>query len=297
MRRPQNSAQPRTYSNGSPPARRATIASNSSGPVAAASNSSASSSAKTQPAARRVSMMAADMVSRRYHRPGEAAPPDRDNAMTYLDTPEESPLYPVAAAALGYVPNYTRVFALQPDAYPAWQELVRTATAGMDKRRYELVTLAAARQLGSRYCSLAHAKVLRDQYYDDAAMLAIAADHHQADLSDVDVAIMDFAQRVAADPTQVGAADIDELRRHGLSEVDILQVVLTVNLRRFFEWDAVRGRRRTGRDLRPAQPAAALGPERATEPGTRGRIGPNPGAGERPAASGRRPSGSIDAII
>jgi len=154
--------------------------------------------------------------------------------MTYLDTPEESPLYPVAEAALGYVPNYTRVFALQPAAYPAWQELVRTATAGMDKRRYELVTLAAARRLGSRYCGLAHAKVLRDQYYDDAAMLAITADHHQAGLSDVDVAIMDFAERVAADPTQVGAADIDELRRHGLSDVDIFQVVLTVNLRRFF---------------------------------------------------------------
>lgn len=154
--------------------------------------------------------------------------------MTYLSTPSESALYPEHQAVMGYVPNYAKVFALQPDVYAAWRQLARAVAAGMDPRRYELVTLAAARRLGSVYCALAHAAVLRDRFYDDATLHAIAADHHHARLAEVDVAVMDFAERVAADPTTVTQADIDDLRRHGLSDTDILQVVVAVCQRRFF---------------------------------------------------------------
>jgi uncharacterized peroxidase-related enzyme len=154
--------------------------------------------------------------------------------MTYLDTPGESPLYEADQVAQGYIANYTRVFALQPDVYGGWRQLVGAVKAGMDERRYELVTLAAARRLGSTYCGLAHAKVLRDKFYGDEALRAIAVDHHDAELSDVDVAVMDFAEKVAADPAAVTQADAEVLRRHGLSDVDVFQVVVAACLRRFF---------------------------------------------------------------
>jgi SAM-dependent methyltransferase len=38
--------------------------------------------------------------------------------VTYLNTPAESPLYAAEEAALGYVPNYTRAFALRPRRTP-----------------------------------------------------------------------------------------------------------------------------------------------------------------------------------
>lgn len=154
--------------------------------------------------------------------------------MSHLRTPAESPLYPSHAARLGYVPNYARVFALAPEAYAAWQALNAAIRAGMDERRYELVTLAAARALGSRYCALAHAAVLRDRFYDDRTLHAIVTDRHHAGLDPGDVAAMDFADRIAADPGAVREADVEALRRHGLSEVDIFQVVLAVAARRFF---------------------------------------------------------------
>ena len=91
--------------------------------------------------------------------------------MTYLSTPIESPLYQVDQAALGYIPNYTRVFALRPEV----------------------------------------------------------SGGHPAD-----VAVMDFAERVAAEPASVTGADAESLRRHGLSDVDIFQVVLAACVRRFF---------------------------------------------------------------
>jgi uncharacterized peroxidase-related enzyme len=154
--------------------------------------------------------------------------------MTYLSTPAASPLYQADHAAVGYVPNYTRVFALRPEVYAGWRQLSGAVRAGMDERRYELVTLAAARRLDSTYCGLAHAAVLRDRFYDDAALRAIVVDHHNAGLGPVDVAVMDFAGRVAADPATVTAADAESLRQQGLSDVEILQVVLAACVRRFF---------------------------------------------------------------
>ncbi|ETK35528.1 carboxymuconolactone decarboxylase family protein [Microbispora sp. ATCC PTA-5024] len=154
--------------------------------------------------------------------------------MSHLSTPTESPLYEAERAVLGYVPNYLRVLAPRPEVYQAWLRLAEAVRAGMDLRRYELVTLTAARRLGSAYCGLAHAGVLRQRFYDDAALRAIVADHHDAGLAPVDVAVMDFADRVAADPTAVTERDIAVLRGHGLADDDILQIVLAVCLRRFF---------------------------------------------------------------
>lgn len=45
--------------------------------------------------------------------------------------------------------NHERAFAERPDVYAAWQQLNAAIKANMDLRRYELVTLAAARRLRS----------------------------------------------------------------------------------------------------------------------------------------------------
>lgn len=154
--------------------------------------------------------------------------------MTYLKTPDESPIYAEVTAERGFVPNYARIWALVPEAYAGWLTLGGAIRAGMDERRYELVTLVAARRLGSRYCAAAHASVLRDRFFDDETLRLIATDRHHAGLEPADIAAMDFAERIAADPHDVIDADIAALRGRGLSDADILQVVLAVIARRFF---------------------------------------------------------------
>lgn len=161
--------------------------------------------------------------------------------MSYLNLPDEAladgdvlRLYDAERARMGYVPNYVKVFALGPAAYGAWARLNTTVKAGMDLRRYELVTLAAARRLRSSYCSLAHGALLRDTFHDAATVRRIAADRRDAGLDPVDVAVMDFAEKVAGDPTAVTAADVDALRQHGLSDRDIFQVALAAAARCFF---------------------------------------------------------------
>jgi alkylhydroperoxidase family enzyme len=128
--------------------------------------------------------------------------------------------------------NYERAFEARPEVYAAWGELNGAIKAGMDLRRYELVTLAAARRLRSSYCSLAHGSVLLERFGEPVRDIAL--DHHAAGLDDVDVAVMDLAERVVDDATSIGDADLRPLRELGLSEAEIMDVVLAAAARCFF---------------------------------------------------------------
>lgn len=133
------------------------------------------------------------------------------------------------------VPNSTRLFAHRPAVYEAWQELLGAIKANMDPRRYELATIAAARRLRSSYCMLAHTSVMIDALdFEPDAILNIIADHRAAHLDDAEIAIMDLAEQVVTDATSVTQADVDRLRAHGLTDTEILDVILAAAARCFF---------------------------------------------------------------
>ncbi len=114
----------------------------------------------------------------------------------------------------------------------AWVGLNTAIKAAMDLRRYELATLAAARRLRSSYCCLAHGTVLIERFGEP--VLEIARDHRAAGLDEVDVAVMDLAERVVDDATSITDDDLQPLRDLGLSQVDIMDVVLAAAARCFF---------------------------------------------------------------
>jgi uncharacterized peroxidase-related enzyme len=118
--------------------------------------------------------------------------------------------------------------------YAAWRQLNDAIKADMDLRRYELATIAAARRLRSSYCMLAHGSVLTSRFLEAEELRAIVADHRSSGLDEVDVAVMDLAEKVAADATSVTQADIDRLRELGLTDPEILDIVLAAAARCFF---------------------------------------------------------------
>jgi uncharacterized peroxidase-related enzyme len=161
--------------------------------------------------------------------------------MTFIETVPEAgapepvvQLYEADRDAQGRVPNYTRAFSLHPDLYDAWRQLNGAVKQDMDLRRYELATLAAARRLRSTYCALAHGSVLASRFMPEEQLLDIVADHRHAGLDEVDVAVMDLAEKVAGDATLVSQEDVDRLRSLGLSDRDILDIVAVAAVRCFF---------------------------------------------------------------
>jgi uncharacterized peroxidase-related enzyme len=161
--------------------------------------------------------------------------------MAFIDTVHEdqvagatAEMYAADEEAYGYLPNFTRAFSLRPSVYKAWRQLNGAIKSEMDLRRYELATVAAARRLRSSYCTLAHGSVLMDKFLDADSVAAVVTDHRGAGLSATDVAIMDLADKVADDATAVQPEDIERLRSAGLSDTEIVDVVLTAAARCFF---------------------------------------------------------------
>ena len=128
--------------------------------------------------------------------------------------------------------NYERAFEQRPEVLAAWAELNGAIKEGMDLRRYELATLAAARRLRSSYCCLAHGSVLIERFGEPVREIAL--DRHSAGLDEVDVAVMDFAERVVDDAASIGEPDLQRLRDLGLSDQDIMDVALAAAARCFF---------------------------------------------------------------
>jgi alkylhydroperoxidase family enzyme len=128
--------------------------------------------------------------------------------------------------------NYERAFAERPEVYAAWVQLNMSIKAGMDLRRYELVTLAAARRLRSSYCCLAHGKILLEQFNEP--IRDIALDHRAAGLDEIDVAVMDFAEMIVDDACRITQQDHEKLKALGLTDKDILDVTLAATARCFF---------------------------------------------------------------
>jgi uncharacterized peroxidase-related enzyme len=128
--------------------------------------------------------------------------------------------------------NYERAFSGRPEVYAAWGQLNGAIKSGMDLRRYELATLAAARRLRSSYCSLAHGTVLHERFGEPVAQ--IVRDPRGAGLDEVDIAVMDFAALVVDDAASITDADLQRLRDLGLSDAEIMDVVLAAAARCFF---------------------------------------------------------------
>ena len=161
--------------------------------------------------------------------------------MTYIETvpPDDATgdvaeIYDGARAMFGGLPNFVQAFSLRPQVYAAWLGLNGAIKADADLRRYELATVAAARRLRSSYCMLAHGSILADKFLGPDAVRAIADDARDAGLDEVDLAVMALADKVAADATTVDEADVARLRDLGLTDAEILDIVLAAAARCFF---------------------------------------------------------------
>jgi uncharacterized peroxidase-related enzyme len=161
--------------------------------------------------------------------------------MTFIDTvPPDAATglvaehYAADRETAGDVANLTRAFSLQPEVFGAWKQLNAAIKAGMDLRRYELATLAAARRLRSSYCMLAHGQILAERFLDAGSVRALAAEGDGAGVDAADRAVMALAEKIVDDATAVTQADIDGLREHGLADSEILGVILAASVRCFF---------------------------------------------------------------
>jgi uncharacterized peroxidase-related enzyme len=132
----------------------------------------------------------------------------------------------------GYVAKFTKELAVNPEAYAAFEALIGAITKNMDLRRYQLVTLAAAQALGSTHCRLAQGvKALRAIEEDE--LVLIAQDYRNAGLPPAEVAMMEYAEKLSTDAVAMTDADTLELRDHGFTDREILDITLAAGAQNY----------------------------------------------------------------
>ena len=80
---------------------------------------------------------------------------------------------------------------------------------------------------------LSHGAVLRKNGFSPEQLVQILDDYHQAGLTSAEVAMMDYATKISTDASSITQADIDALRREGLTDLQITDVALAVVARNF----------------------------------------------------------------
>lgn len=160
--------------------------------------------------------------------------------MAFIDTnhapeldEEVRAMYARQEAHYGYLPNYARVFCHRPEVMRLWAQLSSGVRRHMDKRRYELVTFAAAHELRSTLCSLAHGKMLTD-FFSTEDVQAMARGKTPSSLSAAEVAMMTFTRDVARDATKVTSGQVEQLKSFGFTDGDIFDIAATAAARAFW---------------------------------------------------------------
>ncbi|MBS4048763.1 MAG: peroxidase-related enzyme [Alphaproteobacteria bacterium] len=166
----------------------------------------------------------------------------------YLKTIEENgaagkvaEIYAAQKAQLGFVMSAAQCLTTREDLLPAYTDFVNMMRGGftLSQRDWRIITLIAAREVRSTYCSMVYGKQLIADLGSKEMVLAVQRDFRSAGLSDRDVAMLVYAEKVARDATRVTQADIDALRAAGFTDANISDIALCAAFRcfigRFFD--------------------------------------------------------------
>ena len=161
--------------------------------------------------------------------------------MTFINTIAEKKaegevrrMYRSQQGSRSFLPNYARVFCYRPAIMSAWATLVKEIRKPVDMRRYQLVSLAAAQEIKSTYCSLAFGTKLLKQFYSKEQLEDLLANVDNETLDSKDKAMMQFARQVARDSSAITVKDIEKLRQLGFSDEQLFDIVVVAAARCFF---------------------------------------------------------------
>jgi uncharacterized peroxidase-related enzyme len=123
----------------------------------------------------------------------------------------------------GFVPNVFLAFAHRPAefrAFFAYHDALLLRESGLSKGDKEMIIVATSGINRCLYCVVAHGALLR--IYEKNPLVAdqVAVNHHKADITPRQRAMLDFAVKVTSESHLVGDADFAALRENGFSDDD-----------------------------------------------------------------------------
>lgn len=127
----------------------------------------------------------------------------------------------------GFVPNVFLALAHRPAewrAFFAYHDALMEKEDGLTKADRELIVVATSAANDCLYCVVAHGAIARIRARNPLIADQVAVDWRKADLEPRQKAMLGFAVKLAARPSELEEADFEELRSHGFTEDQIWDI-------------------------------------------------------------------------
>ena len=131
-------------------------------------------------------------------------------------------------AKAGFVPNVFLALARRPAEWRAFfayhDALMLREGSSLTKGDREMIITTTSAANNCLYCVVAHGAILRIYAKNPLVADQVAVNHHKADITPRQKAMLDFAVKVCLDSQSVGDQDYAELRAHGFDDEDIWDI-------------------------------------------------------------------------
>ena len=127
----------------------------------------------------------------------------------------------------GFVPNVFLALAYRPDEFRAffsYHDALMNKESGISKGEREMIVVATSALNSCIYCVVAHGAILRIREKNSLIADQIATNYKKADISERQLAMLDFAVKVSRDANEVLEEDIKGLAQYGFSEQDVWDI-------------------------------------------------------------------------
>lgn len=127
----------------------------------------------------------------------------------------------------GFIPNVIKALAHRPAelrAFLNYNDAVMNKESGLTDADKEMIIVTFSAKNGCSYCVQSHGASLRMKSGNPYVADQVAINHKEADISERERAMLDFAMKVSIDSASINKDDFDTLKSHGFSEEDIWDI-------------------------------------------------------------------------
>ena len=128
---------------------------------------------------------------------------------------------------LGFVPNVLFALAHRPDefrAFFAYNNALMNKESDLSDAEKEIIIVATSNPNGCLYCVMSHGAKLRVITKRTTIAEQIAVNYREADITEREKAMIDFAMKVSTDSKSINHNDFEALHVHGFSDEDIWDI-------------------------------------------------------------------------
>ena len=134
-----------------------------------------------------------------------------------------------------FVPKMRQLASLRPEVVEVQDKLAKRSHFGgtsLGRGREEMIAYVVAYHLNCSYCTIAHGgNMQRREGKSTEEIVDLACNYVDAGLDPQDIAMLDYAMKIAKAPESISERDIEGLREAGFDDTSILDIALATAYR------------------------------------------------------------------